>query len=101
MTSMKNKPLMIGLGVVALLAVGYFLFSGSSSDVANVTTGVATSPAELYFINLAGELETVEFDTSVLSDARFIALTDISTNIVPGKPGRPDPFAPISGVGAQ
>jgi hypothetical protein len=91
----KNKNLMIGLGAAALLVVGYFLFFNGSPTPADLTSGTATNPAELLFINLAGKLDPVVFNGTVLSDPRFTALIDIRTAIIPETTGRPDPFAPI------
>ncbi|HVW71625.1 MAG TPA: hypothetical protein VHB93_00545 [Candidatus Paceibacterota bacterium] len=93
----KNRGIIIGLGAIVLLAVAYLVFfSGSPS--ADLTSGAPTSPDEMYFVNLSGELSDISFDTTVLQDPRFMALTDIRTAVLPEQTGRPDPFAPISGV---
>lgn len=94
----KNKGIIIGLGTVILIAVVYLIFfdQGPTADLtSSSTTG---SPAELYFVNLSQELSDISFDTTVLNDPRFAALTDIRTAILPENTGRTDPFAPIPGV---
>jgi hypothetical protein len=97
----KNKSIMIGLGALVILLVVYLVFF-DNGDTANLTAaGGGASPAELYFVNLSGELDTVAFDTAVLEDPRWNALVDIRTAIVPETPGRADPFAPISGVSTK
>ncbi|MFZ1987810.1 MAG: hypothetical protein WAV21_02130 [Minisyncoccia bacterium] len=95
----KNRSVVIGLGAIVIIAVGYLLFSGSAAPAADLTmSNEAASPAELFFVNKASELGTIEFDTTVLSDPRFLALIDMKTVILPETAGRPDPFAPIPGV---
>src|SRR4051812_22867094 len=93
----KNKGIIIGLGAIVVLAVIYLVFF-DKAPTADLSTETSGSPAELYFVNLAGELDTISFNTTVLSDARLNALIDIRTAILPETSGRPDPFAPISGV---
>ena len=87
------------LVTAALFVGGYFLFSGGPATP-DLSTSAATSPAELLFINLAGELDPIASNGAVLNDPRFAALVDIRTAVVPVTAGRPDPFAPI-GKGAK
>jgi hypothetical protein len=94
----KNKNLLIGLGVIVLAAVVYFVFFNGSSTADVTTNASPSSAAELYFVNLAGELGTISFNTKVFSDPRFSSLVDIQTEVVPEVSGRPDPFAPIPGL---
>lgn len=96
----KNKNLMLGVGAVVLIAAGYFIFFGGSATPPDITIGTTASPAELLFINLAGELDPISFNGAVFSDSRFAALTDIRTAVVPETPGRLDPFAPFTGAPA-
>lgn len=96
----KNRSLIITLAVIILIAAVYLTFF-SGGSVADVSTSSASSPSELFFANLEGELNPIAFDTTILSDPRFAALIDIRTAILPETSGRPDPFAPIPGVAAQ
>jgi len=98
MTIFTNKNFLIGAGAVVLLILGYFLFFNGPSSTPDLTTGDTTSPAELLFINLAGELDPVAFNGGVLTDPRFASLVDIRTAIIPQTSGRTDPFAPLSGA---
>lgn len=93
----KNKSVIIGLGAVVIIAVIYLVFFDKGAPAPDLSSD-SSSPAENYFVNLASELDTIDFDTTILSDARFNALTDIRTAILPETAGRPDPFAPIPGV---
>lgn len=94
-----SKYLKIIVGVVVVVAVfaGIFLFfSGSTpSDTAVIANGAPASDAEVTFSNLSSELDSITFNTTVLSDPRFQALVDIHTAILPETSGRSDPFAPI------
>jgi hypothetical protein len=91
----KNKNLLYGAGAVILIAVGYFVFFSGGSSAPDVAATAPASPAELLFINLAGELDPVSFNGGILTDPRFTALTDIRTAVLPETTGRTDPFAPL------
>lgn len=73
----------------------YFFFFNSNTNAALTTTTGAASDAEFSFITLVSKLDPIVFDTSVLSDPRFMGRQDIRTAIVPETSGRKDPFAPI------
>ena len=73
----------------------YFFFFNSDTNAALTTNGGRASDAELTFITLVSKLDPIVFDTSVLSDPRFMSRQDIRTAIVPEAAGRRDPFAPI------
>lgn len=88
---------MIGAGLVVVAGLVYFFFF-STAETDTVVSSTPASDAELTFVNLASQLGTLEFDTSLLSDPRFMALVDVRTAIIPEASGRKDPFAPISGV---
>jgi hypothetical protein len=94
MSFLENKNLMFGLGAAILIVVGYLLFFNKSSTP-DITTGSPTSADELLFINLAGELDPIVFNSTVLTDPRFVSLVDIRTAIIPENLGRTDPFAPL------
>ncbi len=94
----SHKNIVIGLAVVIIAAVVYLIVWGGGSPTPDLTASAGGSAAELYFVNLASELDGISFDTSVLRDPRFVALIDIRTAILPEDSGRPDPFAPIPGV---
>lgn len=92
----KNNALTIGLAVVVLGGIAYlFFFTGNEAPADVTVDSVAGSPEELYFVSLASQLNTVDFNTGVLSDERFRALVDLKTEILPEVSGRADPFAPL------
>ncbi len=99
----QNTIVIIAFGLIVAAAVGYLLFekpsvsTTTSTDTTTTSTGPA-SGAEATFVNLVSQLDSVTFDTSILSDPRFTGLQDIHTAILPEASGRPDPFAPLSGL---
>jgi hypothetical protein len=84
--------------VIVAAGVGYhFLSSGSppADDPILMATPGAASDAELSFISLVSKLDPIVFDTTLLSDSRFLSRQDIRTAIIPETTGRKDPFAPL------
>ncbi len=90
----KTNGILLVLAILVLAAAGYMLF-GTNETPAVSTTGAPTSAAEVQFLSLTQKIDPVEFDTSILSDLRFMRLVDIRTAIIPEQTGRPDPFAPL------
>lgn len=85
------------LSVIALVVLGafyYFFFQGSDVPVVSLERAPGTT-AEVTFIGLAAELGPIDFNTAVLDDPRFAALSDIKTAVIPEAAGRADPFAPL------
>lgn len=95
----KTNKMLIALGVLVVATGVYFLLTGGSNDddIVMVEEGMATGQAQSVFVDLAAQLDPVAFDTSVLSDPRFLGLQDIHTAIVPEIAGRVDPFASLFG----
>lgn len=92
----SRQNLLIGVLAILLLGGAYIYFFGGKGSQAPLTaTAGASSPAEQQFLDLAGQLTSITFDTSILSDPRFASLVDIATPIAPENTGRTDPFAPL------
>ncbi|HUY62409.1 MAG TPA: hypothetical protein VMV50_01285 [Candidatus Paceibacterota bacterium] len=90
--------------LVTFAAIGgtYWYFFGGNSSQGSLSSSNATSTvAQQQFQTLASELQSISFNTSIFTDPRFAALVDIATPVTPEVSGRPDPFAPISGVGGK
>lgn len=96
MTLPKNISVIAAAVVVILGAVGYYAFMAGDEEV--ITESGPATEAQATFLTLAGQLESISFDQSVLSDPRFTSLVDIKTAIIPETEGRTDPFAPLPGV---
>ncbi len=91
----KNTIIAIVIGFVFLTGAGYFLFVKPATGTNTITVegNASTSPEESTFVNLAAQLEPLGFDTSILSDPRFVSLIDLHTAVIPEPAGRRDPFA--------
>jgi hypothetical protein len=96
----SNIILSIFAGLTLVAAIYYYFFYNKDSGPAVIETPAA-SAAELDFVNLVGQIDSISFDTSIFSDPRFIALTDIHTIVVPEASGRRDPFASIGATAAK
>jgi hypothetical protein len=93
----RRTTILIVCAVVVFGGAAIYYMSGSSTDSTSaVSASAPASAAELTFVNLVGQLNSLTFDTSILSDPRFTALVDIHTSLVPEAAGRRNPFAPIS-----
>ena len=94
----------IFLLVATLVVAGglyWYFFSGRGGEGGALTAGSPTSQAQAQFEILIGQLGPITFDLTILSDPRFLGLTDLSTPVEPEVIGRKDPFAPITGVAGQ
>jgi hypothetical protein len=94
----RMNPIVIFLVITALLAGGYFFYQKTSPATALSAEAGPASSAEQSFVTLVSALSAVNFDTAVLTDARFKSLVDIRTAVVAEPAGRKDPFASFSGA---
>jgi hypothetical protein len=83
--------------VVVLLIGGalYWYTARDSQPEPTLSASAPLDPAEQQFIDLAGRLSAITFDTSIFSDPRLSALVNLATPITRENQGRPDPFAPL------
>jgi hypothetical protein len=93
----SNIILIVAASLTFVAAVYYYFFYNKDTGSAVVATAPA-SAAELDFVNLAGQIDSISFDPGIFSDPRFMRLTDIHTIVVPESSGRRDPFAALSGT---
>lgn len=94
----RNTLILIICIIIVTGGLAYYFFfmnSSNSTDPTLTATPGAASDAELSFISLVSKLDPIVFDTSLLSDQRFIARQNIRTAIVPEASGRKDPFGPV------
>lgn len=90
----KTTGIAIVLGLLVLGAAAYLLLR-PKAEAGLAAAGAPASTAEITFLALTSKIDPVGFDTSVLTDPRFMALVDIRTAILPEASGRQDPFAPL------
>lgn len=96
------NTLMIAAAALIVAAGAYwYFFTGNSNSPALTQVGGGGSAAQAQFQTLVGELSPITFDTSIFSDPRFNALTDLATPVSPEPVGRTDPFATLSGISAK
>ncbi len=93
----KTTGIAIAVGILLLLVAGYLMFRPSSTGGVEAVGAPATE-AEMTFITLTAKIDPVAFNTSILSDPRFMGLQDIRTAVIPEPAGRTDPFAPLGGA---
>ena len=97
------KPNTIILIVATLIVAGgaYWFFFTGNSDSGNdlpITASASVNKSQALFQQLASQLKPISFNVSIFSDARFMSLVDLTTQITDETKGRLDPFAPVSGV---
>ena len=71
----------------------FFINTGTEAPVSSIGT---LNPTQAQFQTLIAELQPISFNTGILSDPRFLSLTDLSIPIAPEALGHIDPFAPGS-----
>lgn len=91
----RTVAVIIFLVVVVGAAVAYTVMQDPNADATVTVEGAGTTASEANFITLASELDAIRFDTTILSDPRFLSLQNINTAITPEPVGREDPFGSI------
>lgn len=91
----KSIGLVVIIGLLILAFVGYMMVRDNAAEDVVVIVEGPVSESEATFVILAGQLDSIVFDTAILSDRRFTSLRDIHTAILPESLGRIDPFAPV------
>ncbi len=90
---MKNESsfnlILIGFIVFVALTGGYLYFT---SDNATLKIPVTTTIANISS-NIFSKIDSVQLNTSIFSDPRFRALSDMDIPIAQEQMGRTDPFA--------
>lgn len=92
MTSLiKNIALAIGFGLI--LVLGYYLFFRNTTDLSTeeITANQASIQGQLFLAQIA-ELENVNLDTPLFTDARFATLIDFRIAETEEPYGRSNPF---------
>ncbi len=93
----KYKKLLIAVGVIIVLLIGWNFFSGDSAPAGLTSQSVSTLPSEEGgdLIALLLELKSIKLDTSLLQNSTFLTLQDFSVTLIPEPVGRANPFAPL------
>ena len=98
----KYKKILTGVAIVIVLFVVYSMFKGDPAPDALLTaeTPSGLPPEEEDLVSLLLELQSIDLNSDIFSDAVFVTLQDFSVKLTPQPIGRRNPFAPI-GVGAE
>lgn len=98
---LRNLALIVGTAFVLFL--GYRLFFGDSgaetlvrSNNANLTASGVNGTNQELLLRLQ-ELRTIDLDTGVFSDERFLSLENFRSPLDEEPTGRANPFAPVVG----
>lgn len=94
----KNKVLIVGLVLVAI--VGYYIFQSNSAPAQPLTTTetAATSVVGQELILELNRLRALQnIGQDLFKDPAFVSLQDFTQVVVPQPLGRPNPFAPVGG----
>lgn len=97
---MKSKTIPIIISALVVAAGLYWYFFTGTGNEPSLTVTTSENSSQTKFKLLISELPT-SFNTAIFSDPRFNALVDLTTQISPESSGRPDPFAPVAGVGGK
>ena len=95
---MKATPAAVTVIILPILVIAagaywyFFVASGNQTPL----TDVSTNAAQEKFGQLVVELQSITFNTALLSDPRFTGLVDLTTPVAPEPIGVTDPFAPLS-----
>lgn len=96
---MITQHKLISLAVLVLLiGAAWYEFTGSAAPpvlTTNVAAG-ASSTQDAQLVSTLLQLQAVNLNGTILSDAGFLSLQDFTTQVVSEPLGRPNPFAPIS-----
>lgn len=84
--------------VVAIIALVYFYIEGGSAPSNDnlAAEGGSIGQSELALLN---QVSTLNIDTTFFSEPSYQSLRDFTVTIAPEPVGRPNPFAPVPGVG--
>lgn len=99
---MKSAPIskktIIFIIVILVLALVYFYFAGGEAPAATLLTGTGSGGVGAVELSLLNQMKSLQIDTSLFKDPAYVSLIDYSVAITPQNVGRPNPFAPITGV---
>ncbi len=88
-----QKIIVVVVVVLAVIFMGYELFTGAPASTSPVATGEPVVGQEI--LDLVAKLKVLNFDTSLFSSDLMNNLVDRSPQLLPEPQGRPNPFAAI------
>jgi hypothetical protein len=98
---MKKTTIFI-IVIVALAAIGFYLYRSGSmapkSDTLDIQTDPEVQASATRVLNLLNQIRTLRIDGTIFKTAEYQTLQDYSVAIPPVEVGRVNPFAPIQGT---
>lgn len=98
---MKSNTIILVVAVIIVATGVFWYYSTKTGNEPPLSVLSAENQAQTRFQALFGELQPISFNTDIFSDARFMALTDLTTPLTPETAGRLDPFAVVPGVSGK
>ena len=90
------KNIVVIVGLLALAALGYYLFVLERGSTINSGLSADVQQSEIEaqeFLRRLEDVESIEISTAVFSDSRFQSLTDFSSEVDRVPVGRDNPFS--------
>ncbi|MFZ2501004.1 MAG: hypothetical protein WAW90_03440 [Minisyncoccia bacterium] len=94
---MKLNTTAFSIIALIIAAGAYFLLFPGSGNQPSLTTSASENLAQTKFQSLINNLP-LSFDTTILTDPKFVSLVDLSVPVSPEPSGRLDPFAVVPGT---
>lgn len=87
------QNIIIVLGLIALAAFGYYLYTNQSSLSLNSQVTENTTAQSQMFLRQLQEVKAIDFDMSLFNNPEFNNLRNQSARVSPRPVGRPNPFS--------
>jgi len=98
-TTSSKKTWIWVVGIVIVAGLIYFYLnstatpSGGTLDASSPNVAIGTQ-----VLGLLSQIQTLHIDTDLFNDPGYKTLRDYSVSIPPVNVGRPNPFAPLTGM---
>jgi hypothetical protein len=97
MKNSKNKRAMVmGIILLGLLVIAYKVIFMSGSTVDTIDTSVPTDASAGGSGDILNEIQSINFDTSILDDQSFKSFKSIEIPLISLPVGRSNPFSSVS-----
>lgn len=101
----SSKSTIISIVLIVVVALIAYFYYESTIPVSNsgLQTTTETSDAQaagMRVLSLLNQIRSLKIDTSIFKDPAYLTLRDYSVAIPQENVGRPNPFAPLPGVGS-
>jgi len=102
-TKSLNKNWIWLVIIIVVAAVGYFYVNGSGAGSSSTLSATSDANAAVgaQVLGLLNQIQSLRIDTTIFNDPGYKTLRDYSVVIPPVNVGRPNPFAPLPGIGTN